>query len=34
VLPRNLVTDDGADPEQVQKFRGAGVQVEVAEVTS
>jgi hypothetical protein len=27
-------TDDGADPEQVQKFRNAGVTVEVAEVAS
>jgi hypothetical protein len=25
-----LVTDDGAEPEQVTKFRDAGVQVEVA----
>ncbi|WP_223858889.1 hypothetical protein [Pseudarthrobacter sulfonivorans] len=28
--PLDLVTDDGADPEQVQKFRDAGVEVEVA----
>jgi hypothetical protein len=28
-----LVTDDGADPEQVQKFRDAGVAVEVAAVS-
>ncbi|GAP56938.1 transcriptional regulator, DeoR family protein, partial [Arthrobacter sp. Hiyo6] len=26
-------TDDGADPGQVQKFRDAGVEVEVAAVT-
>ncbi|MFF1883437.1 DeoR/GlpR family DNA-binding transcription regulator [Pseudarthrobacter sp. NPDC058196] len=31
-LPWTLVTDDGADPAQVQKFRDAGVQVEVANV--
>ena len=31
-LPWTLVTDDGADPEQVQKFRDAGVLVEVAAV--
>jgi DeoR/GlpR family transcriptional regulator of sugar metabolism len=31
-LPWTLVTDDGADPGQVQKFRDAGVQVEVAAV--
>lgn len=30
-LPWTLVTDDGADPKQVQKFRDAGVQVELAE---
>ncbi|WP_246084745.1 hypothetical protein [Pseudarthrobacter phenanthrenivorans] len=30
--PRALVTDDGADPEHVQKFRDAGVEVEVAAV--
>ncbi|KQQ82766.1 hypothetical protein ASF64_09280 [Arthrobacter sp. Leaf137] len=29
-LPWTLVTHDGADPGQVQKFRDAGVQVEVA----
>jgi hypothetical protein len=28
-----LVTDDGADPEQVRKFRDAGVEVEVAAVS-
>jgi hypothetical protein len=27
------VTDDGADPAQVQKFRDAGVRVEVAAVS-
>lgn len=32
-LPWTLVTEDGADPEQVQKFREAGVVVEVATVT-
>jgi DeoR/GlpR family transcriptional regulator of sugar metabolism len=32
-LPWTLVTDDGADPAQVQKFRDAGVAVEVAAVT-
>ncbi|MDQ0770212.1 hypothetical protein QF031_002961 [Pseudarthrobacter defluvii] len=31
-LPWTLVTDDGADPAQVQKFRDAGAQVEVAAV--
>jgi hypothetical protein len=31
-LPWTLVTDDGADPEQVQKFRDVGVHVEVAAV--
>ena len=31
-LPWTLVTDDGADPGQVQKFREAGVTVEVAAV--
>ena len=31
-LPWTLVTDDGADPEQLRKFRAAGVAVEVAEV--
>jgi hypothetical protein len=31
-LPWTLVTDDGADPEQVKKFRDAGVAVEVAEI--
>ena len=31
-LPWTLVTDDGADPAQVQKFRDAGVEVEVAAV--
>lgn len=29
-IPWTLVTDDGADPKQVQKFRDAGVHVEVA----
>lgn len=29
-LPWTLVTDDGANPAQVQKFRDAGVQAEVA----
>lgn len=32
-LPWTLVTDDGADPEQVKKFRDPGVQVEVAVVS-
>jgi DeoR/GlpR family transcriptional regulator of sugar metabolism len=32
-LPWTLVTDYGAAPGQVQKFRDAGVQVEVAEVS-
>jgi hypothetical protein len=31
-LPWTLVTDDGADPVQVQNFRDAGVGVQVAEV--
>jgi DeoR/GlpR family transcriptional regulator of sugar metabolism len=31
-LPWTLVTDDGADPEQVQKFQDAGVAVEVTHV--
>ncbi|MGF9648738.1 DeoR/GlpR family DNA-binding transcription regulator [Pseudarthrobacter oxydans] len=31
-LPWTLVTDDGADAAQVQKFKDAGVQVEVADV--
>jgi DeoR/GlpR family transcriptional regulator of sugar metabolism len=33
-LPRTLVTDDGADPGQVQKFRDGGVGVEVAAVAN
>ncbi|WP_308470688.1 hypothetical protein [Arthrobacter sp. 4R501] len=33
-LPWTLVTDDGSHPEQVQKFRDAGVQVEVAAVAA
>ena len=31
-LPWTLVTDDGADLSQVQKFRDAGIAVEVATV--
>ena len=31
-LPWTLVTDDGADPGQEQKFKDAGVQVEVGSV--
>lgn len=31
-LPWTLVTDDGTDPGQVQKFRDAGGQVEVTAV--
>ena len=31
-LPWTLVTDDGADPAEVKKFRDAGVAVEVAVV--
>lgn len=31
-LPWTLVTDDGADPGQLQKFRDAGVEVAVAAV--
>ena len=33
-MKRLVVADDGAEPARVQKFRDAGVQVEVAQVTA
>lgn len=31
-MPWTLITDDGADPAQIRKFRDAGVHVEEAEI--